>query len=138
MGIQPQRKSTARSQYVQCKTCWDCNETSTVHPLDYLKNALAKMMNSERNQNNDMVKMPCPSMTVAPTQLMALIHYYPIKDGKMVTNSPVSFFTKKQTILTSPENKIAMTNAQETAIFWPHQAEDFKLHFPSSMTVADA
>ena len=111
------RSSLAKNTKVQSKTCWDHNQSSAEYSLDYIKNTHIKLMNKPRSQLSRMIHIRHPIITVAPSQMQPFIHYYPIKNGEIITSAAQnSFFKAKQQTILSKNGVIQISKDAVTKL----------------------
>eukprot|EP01083_Nonionella_stella_P103669 296274_1 len=96
------RRTKARKTVGQCKKCWDHAKIKAIHPIDYIKNSHIPKQNKPPTSKDRKQKIPHDVIVLKPSQWLPFVHYYPVKDGKVITKPNRSF--KKQTTLFSKQS----------------------------------
>eukprot|EP01083_Nonionella_stella_P278815 948239_1 len=106
MSTARKRRARGRKTIGQCKTCWDHGKITAIHPIDYIKNNHIPKQNKPPTRKDRKQKIPHDVIVLKPSQWLPFVHYYPVKDGKVITKPNRSF--KKQTKLFSKQSSTSV------------------------------
>ena len=116
------KESKARKTKVGCKTCYDHDETKHICTLDKLKRH-HQTQNEQRSKATKKRRIQHPVLTLAPSQLLPFVHYYPINQqtnelvlqsqSKTPKQARLKFTSKKMSTAHSTSKKISTFNGYD-------------------------